>query len=108
MIKVAENISKKVKAQRTTAIFSKVQQVNERVIISSEGYNSPLTPSPNIQAIHESFNANAKTLKKTWRLNKLKGYLKSKLTFGTSTQWKRSSSWDQFRQIFNTSWVLSA
>jgi hypothetical protein len=41
MIKVAKNISKKAKAQRTTAIFSKVQQVNKRVIISSEGYNSP-------------------------------------------------------------------
>ena len=77
MIKVAENISKKAKAQHTTAIFSRVQQVNEKVIISSEGYNSPLTPSPNIQAIPESFNANAKTLKKTRGPNKLKGYVSS-------------------------------
>jgi hypothetical protein len=77
MIKVAKNISKKAKAQRTTAIFSKVQQVNERVIISSEGYNSPLTHSPNIQAIPESFNANAKTLKKTRGPKKLKGYVSS-------------------------------
>ena len=77
MIKVAKNISKKSKAQRTTAIFSKVQQVNERVIISLEGYNSPLTHSPNIQAIPKSFNANAKTLKKTRGSKKLKGYVSS-------------------------------
>jgi hypothetical protein len=43
MIKVAKNISKKAKAQRTAAILSKVQQVNERVRISSKGSNSPLT-----------------------------------------------------------------
>jgi hypothetical protein len=83
MIKVAENISKKAKAQRTTAILSKVQQVNEKVIISSERYNSPLTPSPNIQAILESFNVNAKTLKKTRGPNRIilqypRGYRTSK------------------------------
>ena len=77
MIKVAKNISKKSKAQRTTAIFSKVQQVNERVIISLEGYNSPLTPSPDIQAIPESSNVNAKISKKTRGPNKLKGYVSS-------------------------------
>jgi hypothetical protein len=77
MIKVTKNISKKAKAQCTTVIFSKVQHVNERVRISSEGSNSPLTLSPNIQAIPESSNVNAKILKKTWGLNKLKGYVSS-------------------------------
>uniref|UniRef100_A0A2N9I3B2 DUF8039 domain-containing protein n=1 Tax=Fagus sylvatica TaxID=28930 RepID=A0A2N9I3B2_FAGSY len=74
---VAKNISKKAKAQRTAAILSKVQQVNERVRISSEGSNSPLTPSPDIQAIPESSNVNAKIPKKTRGPNKLKGYVSS-------------------------------
>ena len=77
MINVAKNISKKAKAQRTTAILSKVQHVNESVRISSEGSNSPFTPSSDIQAIPESSNVNAKILKKTWRPNKLKGYVSS-------------------------------
>jgi hypothetical protein len=77
MIKVAKNILKKAKAQRTAAILSKVQQINERVRISSEGSNSPLTPSPDIQTITESSNVNAKIPKKTWGPNKLKGYVSS-------------------------------
>jgi hypothetical protein len=62
---IIKNISKKAKAQHIAAILSKVQQVNERVRISSKGCNSPLTPSPDIQAIPESSNVNAKTLKQT-------------------------------------------
>ena len=74
---IVKIISKKAKTQRTAAILSKVQQVNERVRISSERSNSPLTPSPDIQAIPESSNVNAKTPKKTRGLNKLKGYVSS-------------------------------
>ena len=77
MIKVAKNISKKAKAQRTATILSKVQQVNKRVKISTEGSNSPLTPSPDIQASSESSNVNAKIPKKTRGPNKLKGYVSS-------------------------------
>lgn len=42
--------------------------------ISSKGSNSPLTPSPDIQANPQSFNSNAETSKKTQGPNKLKGY----------------------------------
>ena len=42
-----------------------------------KGLIPPLTPSPNIQAIPESSNVNAKIPKKTQGPNKLKGYVSS-------------------------------
>jgi hypothetical protein len=93
MIKVAKNILKKAKAQCTAAILSKVQQINERVRISSEGSNSPLTPSPDIQTIPKSSNVHVRKVFSPFFLRYYGSSNNSPRT-GSSSMWAGAISLD--------------